>query len=234
MRPAGAALAATLEKALWTFSLACLALVVWMKADAWQFQRKASAQWDRVVAARAAAAPRVDLSTGQPRTLEPGLDPSPVAEQSTGFLQAGAPIGRLSIPRLNLAVVVAEGLSTEVLQRAVGHLAGSTRPGGDGNVVLAGHRDTFFRPLEWIRTGDRIDLDDGVRNRAYVVEWTEVVTPDRIDVTGPTSEAALTLITCYPFRYIGSAPERFVVRARLSEGKPGEEIGRSRATGSGG
>jgi sortase A len=87
-------------------------------------------------------------------------------------------------------------------------------PGQGGNVVLAGHRDTFFRSLERIRVGDAIYLENSAGTELYVVDWIRIVAPTDLEVLKSTGSAALTLITCYPFRYIGSAPERFIVRAR--------------------
>lgn len=220
------ALASGVEKGLWLFSLICLATFVWMKADAWRFQREAAADWRRAVAAQTLPS---DSSRAGDRSGEGASRPAAAPRR----FEPGSPIARLTIPRLDVDVVVAEGTSDSVLQKAVGHLEGTSRPGGDGNVVLAGHRDTFFRPLEGIRAGDRIELDAGEGNRTYLVEWTKVVTPDRIEVAAPTPSPSLTLITCYPFRYIGPAPERYIVRARALEEGEGKGVGPSRATGGG-
>jgi sortase A len=126
----------------------------------------------------------------------------------------GAAIGEIRIPRLGLMAIVAEGESTRVLQRAIGHLADTALPGESGNVVLAGHRDTLFRSLKWIRIGDAIALNTQYGDFEYVVEWTTVVGPEEVDVVQSTGRSTLTLITCFPFSYVGPAPERFVVRAR--------------------
>ena len=129
---------------------------------------------------------------------------------------AGDVVGRLEIPRLSLSTVVFEGADQDVLERGAGHVPGSALPGDRGNTVLAAHRDTFFRPLRGIRTGDVVKIHTPRRDNVYVVESARVVEPNAVDVLNPTPEPALTLITCYPFRYIGSAPERFVVRAVLA------------------
>jgi sortase A len=126
----------------------------------------------------------------------------------------GTAIGEIRIPRLELTAVVAQGESADVLQRAIGHLADTSLPWESGNVVLAGHRDTFFRSLKWIRIGDAIELTTPYGDFEYLVEWTAVVGPDHIDVVGPTGRSTVTLITCFPFSYVGPAPKRFVVRAR--------------------
>lgn len=131
---------------------------------------------------------------------------------------AGGSMGEIQIPRLGLTAVVIEGDSGAILQRAVGHLADTARPGESGNVVLAGHRDTFFRPLKWVRVGDLITLRTRNGDFEYRVESTAVVSPTDVQVLQPTGGRTLTLITCFPFSYLGSAPDRFIVRAREIEG----------------
>ena len=122
-------------------------------------------------------------------------------------------VGRIEIPRLGLRAIVAEGVSAGTLRRAVGHLPGTALPGGDGNVVLAGHRDTFFRPLKDVRPGDAIELTTPEGRYGYRVEATQVVDPGRIDVLAAQGPPRLTLVTCYPFYLVWSAPDRFIVRA---------------------
>ncbi|HEU5179766.1 MAG TPA: class D sortase [Candidatus Polarisedimenticolia bacterium] len=126
-------------------------------------------------------------------------------------------IGRIEIPRLGVSAMVAEGTSTRVLRRAVGHLSETSLPGEPGNVALAGHRDSFFRRLSGVREGDRVRITtpDGVHE--YSVESHRVVGPKDMGVLKSSSTPTLTLITCFPFNYIGAAPERFVVRARQIE-----------------
>jgi sortase A len=126
----------------------------------------------------------------------------------------GSLVGRIEIPRLKLSAVIFEGTDDGTLDRGVGHLAGTATPGESGNLVLAGHRDTFFRPLKKIREGDEIDVTgpDGVSR--YKVEFTQIVGPEATEVLRSTGGATLTLITCYPFRYIGNAPDRFIVRGQ--------------------
>jgi sortase A len=113
-----------------------------------------------------------------------------------------------------LAVIVVQGDSERILRRAVGHLAATALPGETGNVVLAGHRDTFFRSLRNIRRGDVITFKTHEGDFDYVVEATSVVRPSDVKVLRPTGGRTLTLITCFPFYYLGPAPDRFVVRAR--------------------
>jgi sortase A len=128
-------------------------------------------------------------------------------------LVEGGSIGEIQIPRLGVTAMVVQGDSTAILQRAVGHLTGTALPGESGNVVLAGHRDTFFRPLKQVHAGDAITLKTRNRDFEYLVESTAVVRPSDVRVLQPTRTRTLTLITCFPFSYIGPAPDRFIVRA---------------------
>ena len=123
-------------------------------------------------------------------------------------------IGRLSVPRLHLSAMVREGIDQDTLQLAIGHIPATALPGQAGNVGVAGHRDTFFRGLKDLRTEDEIQFSTLSGDFKYVVESLIVVPPDNVGVLAPSSENVLTLVTCYPFSYIGTAPKRFVVRAR--------------------
>ena len=125
----------------------------------------------------------------------------------------GSLVGRIDIPRLDVSAVVFEGTSDDTLARGVGHLSGSAGPGERGNLVLAGHRDTFFRELRNIRQGDEVTIKGPQGEFEYQVESTAIVEPDETEVLRPGDGSTLTLITCYPFRYIGNAPQRFIVRA---------------------
>jgi sortase A len=142
-------------------------------------------------------------------------DAGPVAVAAP--LARGALVGRIELPRLGLRAIVAHGDDPRTLRRAVGHLPGTPLPGQAGNVVLAGHRDTFFRPLKDVRPGDdvRVVTPDGTFT--YAVEQAEIVAPGRTDLLAPSDAPTLTLVTCYPFYLVGHAPDRFVVRARLVE-----------------
>jgi sortase A len=114
--------------------------------------------------------------------------------------------------------MVVQGDSAAILRRAVGHLADTALPGESGNVVLAGHRDTFFRPLKLVQAGDAIILKTRVGDFEYLVDSTAVVLPSDVQVIQPTGGHTLTLITCFPFSYLGSAPDRFIVHARETAG----------------
>ena len=129
-------------------------------------------------------------------------------------LVEGGVIGEIQVRRLHLKAIVVQGSSHTILRRAVGHIPETALPGEPGNVALAGHRDTFFRPLRNIRLGDAITFKTPDGAFQYVVESTAVVAASEVGVLASSDGRTLTLITCFPFDYLGSAPDRFVVRAR--------------------
>jgi sortase A len=137
------------------------------------------------------------------------LPPAPIA--------VGALIGRIEIPRLSLSSIVLQGDSDQVLRKGVGHIPSTSLPGGSGNVAIAGHRDTFFRALKDIRREDDITLTTTTGTYRYRVDSVQVVRPDDVQVLAPSDRASLTLVTCYPFYFVGSAPKRYVVRAEQIE-----------------
>ncbi len=136
----------------------------------------------------------------------------------------GALLGSISIPRVGVSSVIVEGTDDRTLALSVGHIPGTAVPGGEGNVALAGHRDTFFRGLENIRAGDDILLTASGGTQLYQVESTRVVSPDDVYVLNDVGRPLLTLVTCYPFHYVGPAPKRFIVRAMPSSGKESADL----------
>ncbi len=128
-------------------------------------------------------------------------------------LSVGEPIGTLEITRVGLTGVVVEGDEDAVLDRAIGHLPDTPLPWQEGNSALAAHRDTLFRPLRGVRLGDVLRLRTPHGDFDYEVRETLIVKPDDVWVLDPTLMTTLTLISCWPFDYIGHAPERFIVRA---------------------
>jgi sortase A len=122
-------------------------------------------------------------------------------------------LGRLRIPRLNVAAMVREGADSGTLRKAIGHIPGTALPGKTGNVGLAGHRDTFFRALRNIEKDDTIDFETEAGTYRYAVQSTKIVSPRDVSVLTAVGGRTLTLVTCYPFYYVGSAPKRFIVRA---------------------
>ncbi len=132
----------------------------------------------------------------------------------------GAVLGRVQIARLNLSAMVREGVDNETLSRAVGHLPYTALPGQAGNFAIAAHRDTLFRALKDIQKDDRVTFQSQAGTYTYEVVSTKIVKPSDLSVVQPQgSEKLLTMITCYPFYYVGSAPKRFIVQAKLVDSK---------------
>ncbi len=156
------------------------------------------------------ALPRIERSTATP------------GDDGVHKVALGKPIGMLEIPRLGLSSVVIEGDDVAALLLGVGHLADTPLPWRGGNSVLAAHRDTFFRPLAGIRRNDVIKFSTADAEFEYVVKETMIVEPTAVEVLDPTETATLTLITCYPFDYVGPAPSRFIVRAERRSRVPVE------------
>ena len=136
------------------------------------------------------------------------------AESPAVAVSEGSTLGRIEINSVGLAVMVLEGTDEGTLRRAVGHIRGTPLPGQRGNVALAGHRDTFFRGLRKIRVNDEITLTTLSGSYRYRVDSTEVVKPEETEVLEDDGDDILTLVTCYPFNFVGLAPSRFIVRAR--------------------
>jgi sortase A len=129
--------------------------------------------------------------------------------------QVASPLAVIRVDRVHVEAPVLEGTDDLTLNRGVGHIAGTALFGENGNIGIAGHRDGFFRGLKNIRVGDRIDLEEPDRIETYVVERLEIVDPDNVSVLRSSGKPALTLVTCYPFYFIGAAPRRFIVHAVL-------------------
>jgi sortase A len=183
------------EISLLAVSIACLTYVTWTRADTARFARQAETEL-----------------TAQTTIDRP--PPAPGApNRARALAAAGAALGRIEISSVGVAAFMAEGDDIATLRHAVGHVTGTAFPGEGGNVGLAGHRDTFFRGLEKLAIGASIRLTtaDGIFD--YRVATLEVVAPDRVDVLNPTPTSTLTLVTCYPFDYVGPAPQRYIVTA---------------------
>ena len=135
------------------------------------------------------------------------------AWHSTRDLASPTPLAILRIPRIRLEVPVLKGTDELTLNRAVGHIEDTAMPGADGNAGIAGHRDGFFRGLMNVVPGDAIELESLHGTEVYRIERTWIVNPDDVSVLDPTPGRSLTLVTCYPFYFIGSAPQRYIVRA---------------------
>jgi sortase A len=160
------------------------------------------------------------FGTSRPPIAIPSLRSRPIPLRLT--VRDGSPLSRLDIPRLGISVVVVEGVTTRDLRLGLGHIPGTAFPDEFGNVGIAGHRDTFLRQLRKIHPHDSIILTTLAGSYQYSVDWTRIVKPRDVAVLDPVEEPILTIVTCYPFYWVGSAPERFIVRAK-QVGRPGLE-----------
>ena len=188
--------AAPLEWLLWIVFIACAAYIC-----SWGVQvHAARRQAQRIV-------------QGDPLTTTPTSSPDQPKK-------APYVMGRLEIPAIKLTVPVISDFDPTSLKRGVGHIQGTAMPGGLGTLGLAGHRDTFFRPLQHIAKSMEIRVSDSTGTYRYLVDSTEIVTPDQVEVLDIRNQPELTLITCYPFDFIGQAPKRFIVHAHLLSLEP--------------
>ena len=183
-----------LEVCAWCAGLLSLAALFIVHREAGRAQR--AAQGIRPVLA--AIRPQTDATT-------PGQDLSTF----NGI------IGRLDVPELGLQVPILNDYDPDSLRRGVGRMKGTGTPGGLGNLVLAGHRDTYFRPLRRVHPGMAMRVVTPGGTYVYIVDSTTIVLPDNVDVLDIGDRPEMTLITCYPFDYIGAAPKRFIVRSHL-------------------
>jgi sortase A len=128
-------------------------------------------------------------------------------------IKEGDMLGRIEIPRIKMSVMVLQGTKSKTLRLGVGHIDGTALPGESGNIGIAGHRDTFFRSLKDVHRDDEILLQTASGISKFEVDWIQITAPGDGGIVSLTTEPGLTLVTCYPFHYIGAAPERFVVHA---------------------
>jgi len=128
---------------------------------------------------------------------------------------ANPPMGVLRIPKIHLEAPIVEGTDELSLNRGVGHIVGTPEIGEEGNLGIAGHRDGFFRALKDVVPGDTVELDTGDTTWTYVIDHITVVDPTDVNVLRPRDGDSLTLVTCYPFYFIGSAPKRYIVQASM-------------------
>ena len=206
IRSRARAVAKAAEYLCWILGFACLGYVVFSYGRAGIFQAYESWRFDR------------EIQKHPP-------SPSHVIATPSGSSAASLPnndavLGRLEIPRLGLSVMVLQGDDEATFAKGAGHLPKTPLPGQAGNVVFAAHRDTFFRPLRLIRKGDELSVTTRQGVYHYRVEMIAEVAPDDVEVLGALHHPTLTLVTCYPFVFVGNAPKRFVVRAAEIDASP--------------
>ena len=193
------------ERFAWIVGVALVA--IWVLASLFRAVDSRQ-QIDRFMAVRAAdsgSRSTPDQSLWSPERIR--------AWRDTFSRQAPQALAVLRIPRIGLEVPILEGTDDWTLNRAIGHIEDTAAPGADGNSGIAGHRDGFFRGLKDVREGDEIALETRRGREAYQIERIWIVDPTDVSVLDPTPSRAITLVTCYPFYFIGSAPQRFIVRA---------------------
>jgi len=195
----GAAVWNWLERALIVIGLICLGYFAYVSIETHLYQRLEDRELEEL------------LTTAPPEPVP--APPAPGAPPKIKRPRNGAMVGRIEIPRLGVSAIIRAGSDAKTLRLAVGHIPGTALPGQIGNIGLAGHRDTFFRRLRDIRASDEIRVVTPAGTFAYKVDGTRVVTPKDTWVLNHTDTPTLTLVTCYPFTYIGSAPKRFIVHA---------------------
>lgn len=182
-------------------------LLVGVAAIGWYATARMAASREQVVLSR--ELDRVVRARDLDRTSATHAVPARAATGVRGL------VGRIEVPRLELSVIAREGIDVTTLRVAAGHIPGTALPGEPGNAGFAAHRDTFFRPLKSIRTGDDVVVTTPRGVYRYAVTGTEIVEPDNVSVLDHSAGSLLTLVTCYPFDYIGNAPQRFIVHAAL-------------------
>lgn len=204
------------ERVLLIVALLCLGswAYAWLDSAYYQYREnrildEAASNESQASPSKAPAAETDALGSFHPQTAErPRRQP----------LSEGELVGRIEIPRLGVSSIVLEGVENRTLRRGVGHIPETAPPGTGGNIGLAAHRDSFFHGLQDIRKNDIIRLRTLEGTYQYRVEWTEIVMPEDTQVLADTGIPELTLVTCYPFYYVGSAPQRFIVHAQRMEG----------------
>jgi|SRR3954468_4817862 sortase A len=195
----------TLQWVLILGGVVCLGWCALVVIGAWRYQSR--------------TAPPHVVST-PPSSAADSEGGAPAAPALPTALPVGEPIGRIEVPRLHLSAAMANGDDDGTLRLAIGHLPDTPFPWENGNSALAGHRDTFFRELRHIRVNDDMRLETPYGDFTYRVTKTLIVKPDDLSVLAPTTEPTLTLVTCYPFSYVGHAPKRFIVEAVRSAAVP--------------
>ena len=205
-----------IERALFLAGILFLGIYAWAYIDARLYEREQERLLQQAIAAGPPPAVEGTHAAAETDSFESlSAERQQPEEKPAAPPEEGELIGRIKVPRLGVSAILMEGVGKKTLRRGAGHIPATAMPSEEeGNVGVAAHRDSFFRGLKDIREDDTIELTTLDGTFRYEVEWTKIVTPDDVSVLAPTEDAALTLVTCYPFYYVGSAPKRFIVRAR--------------------
>lgn len=228
----------TVERLLWTSGCLMLSIFLGHLALA-EYQRARSVAAFKTQMIASVAIPAVNIVAGEAtepavinsgQELDDSLDlstespdqslwsPGRIAAHAASLAEeTSAVVGVFEIPRLGLEVPVYESVSDLHMDRGIARIDGTARPGQNGNIGIAGHRDGYFRVLQDIKFGDELVMTSAHGTHTYTVEQLMIVDPSTVEVLDPTPENAITLVTCYPFYFVGHAPERFIVRAVLQD-----------------
>jgi LPXTG-site transpeptidase (sortase) family protein len=210
------------ERVLLAIGIICLGIFAWSWLDARALEIRENRRLEEALASAPAIKSKAS-ETDSFASFEKGAEQQVQKEdkkekkenQTAPPPEPGELFGRITIPRLDLSAIVLEGVDNKTLRRGAGHIPATALPEQEeGNVGIAAHRDSFFRGLKDIQEDDTIELTTLDGTFRYEVEWTKIVKPTDVSVLEPTDEPVLTLVTCYPFYFVGSAPKRFIVRAR--------------------
>jgi sortase A len=222
--------------------LLCVGYYLYALGDRYVYERYENWAFDQEIAGRRGISftdyireviPAQLWGNAKPQSVIAPPPNQPAAVGVAPRLAEGDLVARVSIQRLGVAAMVREGVSAKTLSTSVGHIPSTALPGADGNFAIAAHRDTLFRALKNIRLGDQVTVESPTRQYVYQVVATKIVKPSDVSVlradggglyapagSGDKSERLLTMITCYPFYYVGSAPKRFIVESKLVSSSP--------------
>jgi len=189
-----------LDRLLLIIGLLCLGTYIVLTVQSYLYQEEMEETFE-------AMSVSPDITPGN-NGREHGVEPAMPKTLTEGDL-----VGRLEIPRLKISVMVLEGIQSRTLRLGAGHIPGTSYPGYRGNMGIAAHRDTFFRPLSSVKENDVIKFSTPGKTTEYRVVSTSIVSPDDVEVLKAQGKDKLTLVTCYPFYYVGPAPQRFIVTA---------------------
>ncbi len=218
-----------IERILWIAGLLLLAVALFGWARGAYLSRRDVARFEQAQAAEEARLAAIPTPTPTPTPPPVTADELAEADASVNTelwaagridqykesldVDTGLPLALLRIPKIDLVVPVYEGTTDLILNRGLGRIVGTAQLGESGNCGIAGHRDGFFRKLKDIGPGDQIELQTITGNDTFVVDNITIVKPENVDVLSQGEEDVITLVTCYPFYFVGSAPKRYIVRA---------------------
>jgi LPXTG-site transpeptidase (sortase) family protein len=212
------------ERSAWAIAVVCLSVWSAVQIDREIGRRRAMERFAASPPSAARAVPAALVTPDQSL-----WSPERIVAWHTALKDPGpVPLAILRIPRVHIEVPVLPGTDEITLNRGAGHIEDTARPGTDGNSGIAAHRDGFFRGLKDVAAGDAIELQTSGKTEIYRIERIWIVDPEDVSVLDPTPARSLTLVTCYPFYFIGSAPRRYIVRAVLAGGAPTPQNGPGR------